>query len=69
MEPQLGQVILLIFAETAVFAIGFLACCLGLLVAIPLMTCISTAAYRQIFGTEDRTGLLAEEPPAGGSLV
>jgi hypothetical protein len=25
---------------------------------VPLVLCISTAAYRQLFGAEDRTGLL-----------
>ena len=30
----------------------------GLLVVVPVVLCISTAAYRQLFGPEDRTGLL-----------
>ena len=33
----------------------------GLFVIIPVMLCISTAAYRQLFGAEDRTGLLRED--------
>ena len=32
----------------------------GLFVVVPVLVCISTAAYRQLFGTEDQAGLLNE---------
>jgi hypothetical protein len=28
-------------------------------VVVPVMICISTAAYRQLFGSQDHTGLLS----------
>ncbi|MFM7676351.1 MAG: hypothetical protein ACKO5F_12395 [Synechococcus sp.] len=68
-DPQWGQVFLLGLVEAGVLLLGLLACFVGVFVAIPVVACIGTAAYRQIFGTEDRTGLLAEEAPGGGSLV
>ena len=43
---------------------GLLACGVGLLVALPLITCVATAAYRQLFGPEDRTGLTSALPEA-----
>ncbi|EHA61817.1 hypothetical protein [Synechococcus sp. WH 8016] len=32
----------------------------GLFVVVPVLVCISTAAYRQLFGTEDQAGLINE---------
>ena len=32
----------------------------GLFVVVPILICISTAAYRQLFGSEDQTGLISE---------
>ena len=32
----------------------------GLFVVVPVLICISTAAYRQLFGSEDQTGLISE---------
>ena len=32
----------------------------GLFVVVPVLICISTAAYRQLFGSEDQTGLIGE---------
>ena len=43
--------------STLLSGVGLLVVGVGLLVAIPLVTCVSTAAYRQLFGPEDRTGL------------
>ena len=31
----------------------------GLFVVVPVLICISTAAYRQLFGSEDQTGLIS----------
>ncbi len=59
-DPQWGSVLLLGVIEFLVLLVGLLACVVGLFAAAPVVMCISTAAYRQIFGTEDLTGLLAE---------
>ena len=60
-NPQWAQVFLLGILEFLILLVGVLACVVGLFVAVPVVTCVSTAAYRQIFGSEDRTGLLAGE--------
>jgi hypothetical protein len=60
LDPQWGLVLMLIWVELGIFLLGLLACFVGLLVAVPVILCTSTAAYRQVFGTEDLTGLLAE---------
>ena len=41
----------------------------GLFVVVPVLICISTAAYRQLFGSEDQTGLTAntEEQETGNT--
>jgi len=41
--------------------IGTILCGVGLLVAAPVVACITTAAYRQLFGTTDHTGLLRSD--------
>jgi hypothetical protein len=38
---------------------GALLCGVGVLAAAPVSVCVATAAYRQLFGSDDRTGLLA----------
>ena len=38
--------------------IGLVAGVVGVFVAVPVIACSSTAAYRQLFGSRDRTGLL-----------
>ncbi|MFY8150012.1 MAG: hypothetical protein ACOVNL_12470 [Prochlorococcaceae cyanobacterium] len=70
-DPQWWEVFLLALVEAGVLLLGLLACFLGVFVAIPVVSCIGTAAYRQIFGTEDRTGLMAggEGDTGGTSLV
>jgi uncharacterized membrane protein len=60
LDPQWGSVLLLALVEFAIALLGLLACFVGLLVAVPVILCISTAAYRQVCGTADLTGLLAE---------
>jgi hypothetical protein len=59
-DPQWGSVLLLGVIEILVLLLGLLAFFVGLFAAAPVVMCISTAAYRQIFGTEDLTGLLSE---------
>lgn len=60
LDPQWGSVLLLALVEFGIALLGLLACFVGLLVAVPVILCTSTAAYRQVFGSEDLTGLLAE---------
>ncbi|MCP9888029.1 hypothetical protein KBY96_08830 [Cyanobium sp. ATX 6A2] len=57
-DPQWWQVLLLLLVQAAIVLIGALLCGVGLLAAAPLSLCVATAAYRQLFGTEDRTGLV-----------
>ncbi|KMM16845.1 hypothetical protein SYNGFB01_08350 [Synechococcus sp. GFB01] len=57
-DPAWGQVLLLLLLEAVLVMAGMLLCFVGLLVAAPVVACTSTAAYRQLFGREDRTGLL-----------
>ncbi|MEB3322375.1 MAG: hypothetical protein VKI81_06090 [Synechococcaceae cyanobacterium] len=60
-DPRWGQVLLLMLLEVLFLLAGLLACFVGVFVAAPVVSCISMAAYRQIFGAVDRTGLLAAE--------
>ena len=57
--PNWGMVLWLVIVETAIQMIGALFSYGGLVVAVPVLLCVSTAAYRQLFGAEDRTGLLS----------
>ena len=50
--------LLLLIVNTVILTVGFILLGVGLLVASPLVICISLAAYRQLFGTEDQTGFL-----------
>ncbi|MBM5818027.1 MAG: hypothetical protein FJ083_16070 [Cyanobacteria bacterium K_Offshore_surface_m2_239] len=56
-DPVWPRVVSLLSLNAILVLAGLCACGVGLLVAIPLVTCVSTAAYRQLFGPEDRTGL------------
>ena len=58
-DPSWWWVVLLLVVETIILVIGVLLCGVGLLVAAPVVACITTAAYRQLFGSEDQTGLLS----------
>ena len=58
-DPQWWQVLLLGIVQGLILVLGALLCGVGLLAAAPLALCIATAAYRQLFGREDRTGLLS----------
>ena len=50
--------LLLLIVNTIILTVGVMLIGVGLLVASPLVICISLAAYRQLFGTEDQTGFL-----------
>ena len=57
-DPSWWWVVLLLIVDTLIIVIGTLLCGVGLLVAAPVVACITTAAYRQLFGANDHTGLL-----------
>jgi hypothetical protein len=57
-DRQWWMVLLLVVVQSAILLAGALLCGVGLLAAAPLSLCVATAAYRQLFGAEDRTGLL-----------
>jgi uncharacterized membrane protein len=57
-DPQWWQVLLLALVQSLIVLVGLLLCGVGLLAAAPVAICVSTAAYRQLFGADDRTGLL-----------
>jgi hypothetical protein len=61
-DPHWARVLLLVLAEALLLFAGLLACLAGLFVALPVVACVSTAAYRQLFGTDDRTGALRAPP-------
>ena len=58
-NKQWWGVLGLLLLQSLILLIGFVACCVGLLAAVPVCVCINTAAYRQLFGTDDQAGLLA----------
>lgn len=58
-DPSWWWVVLLLIVDALILVIGTLLCGVGLLVAAPVVACITTAAYRQLFGSEDQTGLLS----------
>jgi hypothetical protein len=51
-------VLALLGVESLLLLAGMLAMVVGLFVAVPLVVCISTAAYRQLFGAAGATGVL-----------
>jgi hypothetical protein len=65
-DPVWPSVVSLLLLNGVLLVAGLCACGVGLVVAIPLVTCVSTAAYRQVFGPEDRTGLTRALPEMGG---
>ena len=50
--------LLLLIINSIILFVGLVLIGVGLLVASPLVICISLAAYRQLFGTDDQTGFL-----------
>lgn len=61
-DPAWPQVVQLALLNLGLLVAGLLACGVGLFVAMPVMVCVATAAYRQLFGPEDRTGLSQSLP-------
>jgi hypothetical protein len=61
-DPAWPQVVQLAVLNVGLLVAGLLACGVGLFVAMPVMVCMATAAYRQLFGPEDRTGLSQTVP-------
>ncbi|MDA0717400.1 MAG: hypothetical protein O2839_04155 [Cyanobacteria bacterium] len=57
-NPSWWMVLWLAIIEGVIHVIGALFSYGGLLVVVPLVLCISTAAFRQLFSAEDRTGLI-----------
>jgi hypothetical protein len=55
-DPQWLQVLLLHLLQALLILIGVLACLVGVFVALPVVTCMSTAAWRQLAGTADPKG-------------
>jgi len=60
--PAWPQVVELTLLSLALIVAGLLACGVGLFVAVPVVTCVGTAAYRQLFGPDDRTGFSRSVP-------
>jgi len=60
-DPSWWWVVLLLIVDALIIVIGTILCGVGLLVAAPVVACITTAAYRQLFGTTDHTGLLRSD--------
>jgi hypothetical protein len=59
-DPHWLSVLGLVLAQLALLALGLLACLIGVWVALPLIACSSTAAYRQLFASA-ATGRLSRE--------
>jgi hypothetical protein len=57
-NPSWWMVLWLAIVEAVINSIGALFSYGGLVVVVPVILCISTAAYRQLFGSDDRTGLV-----------
>jgi len=57
-NPSWWIVLWLLIVEAVIHAIAATFHVGGLFAIIPVMVCISTAAYRQLFGSTDNTGLL-----------
>ena len=55
---QWWQVLGLLVMQVVILLLGLLACVIGLVAAVPVAFCITGAAYRQLFSSEDRAGLL-----------
>ena len=57
-NPSWWVVLWLVIVESVIHAVAVLFSWGGLFVVVPVMICISTAAYRQLFGGQDHTGLM-----------
>lgn len=59
-DPSWWTVLWFFIVEAVINAIAAAFQYGGLFVVVPVLICISTAAYRQLFGSEDQTGLISE---------
>jgi len=57
-NPSWWVVLWLAIVEAVIHAVAALFSYGGLLVVLPVVICTSTAAYRQLFGSQDHTGIL-----------
>jgi uncharacterized membrane protein len=64
-NPQWPLVLLLVLLEGLLFAVGLLACVVGVLPAWPLVLCISAAAYRQRLQAEQAASAPSGAPVPG----
>ena len=58
-QGQWWQVLGLLILQVLILLLGVLACVVGLVAAAPVCICITGAAYRQLFGQEDKTGFIS----------
>ena len=58
-QSQWWQVLSLLILQVLILLLGFLVCVVGLVAAALVCICITGAAYRQLFGQEDKTGLIS----------
>ena len=48
----------LLVMQVVILLLGLLACVIGLVAAVPVVFCITGAAYRQLFSADDNAGFL-----------
>ena len=58
-QGQWWQVLSLLILQVLILLLGVLACVVGVVAAAPVCICITGAAYRQLFGQDDKTGLIS----------
>ena len=58
-NPSWWTVLWFVIVESLVAGVAYLFNAGGLLVLAPVLVCISTAAYRQLFGSQDHTGIMS----------
>ena len=59
-DPSWWTVLWFFIVEAVIYSIAYAFQYGGLFVVVPVLICISTAAYRQLFGSEDQTDLISE---------
>ena len=58
-NPSWWTVLWFVIVESVVAGVAYLFNAGGLLVLAPVLICVSTAAYRQLFGSQDHTGIMS----------
>jgi hypothetical protein len=58
-NPSWWTVLWLAIVESCVAGVAYLFNAGGVLVLAPVLVCVSTAAYRQLYGSQDHTGILS----------